>query len=217
MFQDSLEKSLAEQIYPKIREDITRQRVKCGEKINFSELKKRFGVSHTPLREAFKRLEQEGLVQYIPNIGYRVIQLDQKDISETIDLISILDCSAIKLAMKQGRVEELVKDLKVHLDGQSSSDLENCEEEYLFHLHQFHKVFYKYADNRKLSSTALQIQGLLDIITSKYHEIESSRQNGIVEHKQILEAVSENDIGKAILMMEYHYANSKSILLQNFH
>jgi len=215
MIGESIEKSLTEQIYRMIRNDIIRQKIKCGQKINFQELKNRFEVSHTPLREALKRLLQEGLVEYYPNTGYRVIKIGKKDISEIIDLCSALDCAAIKLAMEKENRDQLVADVKKHLEGHINSFQENNEEELLFHIDEFHKVFYRYANNSRLSHMALQIEGQLNIIIAKFHFIQNSKENGIAEHKLIYQAVEELDVNKAISMMEYHWSNTKKLLLDN--
>ncbi|MGG1662085.1 GntR family transcriptional regulator [Brevibacillus sp. NRS-1366] len=158
---------MTEQIYQKIRSDIIRQNIKCGEKINFIKLKERFGVSHTPLREAFKRLMQEGLVEYFPNYGYQVIKIGKKDIADIIDLCSTLDCKAVKWAMERGNTDQLIADLKTHLDGHINCFLEKKQEEYFFHIDQFHRVFYKYADNSRLSRAA------------RHCDCKISRSNGI--------------------------------------
>ncbi|MGG1662084.1 hypothetical protein [Brevibacillus sp. NRS-1366] len=60
-------------------------------------------------------------------------------------------------------------------------------------------------------------QGQLDIVTAKYHGVMGSKEVGISEHNLIYEAVKELDLNKVISMMEYHYSNSKTIILEGYH
>ncbi|MEM5775173.1 MAG: GntR family transcriptional regulator, partial [Anaerolineaceae bacterium] len=65
--------TLSEQIYLILRQDILTQQIKCGQKLTLQSLKDRFGVSHTPIREALTRLVDDDLVIYYSNVGVSVI------------------------------------------------------------------------------------------------------------------------------------------------
>ena len=67
-------KTLSEQIYDELYHDITRQQLRCGQKLTLNMLKERFHVSHTPIREALMRLAENGLVTYYSNCGVTVIE-----------------------------------------------------------------------------------------------------------------------------------------------
>ena len=83
--------SLADQIYTILREDIINQRIKCGEKLTLKTLQERFGTSSTPIREAIKRLNQEGLIENVTNVGAKVINIKANDIKEIYDFCSVLE------------------------------------------------------------------------------------------------------------------------------
>ena len=89
-------KTLSEQIYDELYHDITRQQLRCGQKLTLNMLKERFHVSHTPIREALMRLAENGLVTYYSNCGVTVIEFEERDIQELYQFASELDALAIQ-------------------------------------------------------------------------------------------------------------------------
>jgi DNA-binding GntR family transcriptional regulator len=65
-------------VYALIRRAVTSGRFVPGQRLSERELAARYGVSRTPIREAFRHLIQEGLVVYKPNAGYRIISLSEE-------------------------------------------------------------------------------------------------------------------------------------------
>ena len=204
--------SLSDQIYEILRKDIITQKIICGEKLNIRELQERLSISATPIREAINRLQQEGLVDYVSNVGARVIAIEKKDIIEINELCKILDCGAVRLSMQTGKFEAIARELKEHIDGQEKYFNEEKEAEYAFHSDECHTVFYRYANNERLNKMSHQIQGQLSILIVKY-QLMHHQEQGIHEHKLIYERVKENNIEQAIRYMEKHYENSKEVLL----
>lgn len=204
--------SLSDQIYGILRTDIITQKIKCGERLNIRELQDRLSISATPIREAINRLQQEGLVDYVSNVGARVIAIEKKDIIEINELCKMLDCGAIRIAMQKVDPKVIAAELKEHIDGQEKYYKEQKEAEYAFHSDQCHGVFYKYADNERLNKMSRQIQGQLSILIVKY-QLTRHQQQGIHEHKLIYEKVKDNNVEQTIEFMEKHYENSKEILL----
>jgi Transcriptional regulators len=194
--------SLAEQVYNRLKHDITHRVMKPGEKIDINQLKDRFGVSQTPIREALLRLSQDGLVFFISNIGVEVVNLDRKMIMETADMLVMLDCKAIELAMQKD-LPRLTEELEYHIKKHEESL--HLEEEYWFHANQVHAVFYKYADNSLLNRMEAQIHALSDMIFGEFILSMEHRLKGIEGHKMILECVREKDVSKALDAMKRHW------------
>lgn len=86
-------------VYEVLRQDIVDGKLKSGQKIIMSDVAKRFGLSDIPVREAIRRLESDGFVQFTPHIGAIVSQMDEKEVVE-IYLIRIeLEALATRLAV----------------------------------------------------------------------------------------------------------------------
>jgi len=212
---DLTRKSLSEQIYDRLRHDITRKVIKCGEKIDITLLKNKLNISQTPIREALIKLEQEGLVEFVPNVGAKVITITKQEIEELFDLNSIIDCGAICLALKSDHTDDLIKELKLHVDVHAKIVDSEPSDQYWYELQQIHEVFYKFAGNSALKKIALQIQGKSDIFIGEYILSETNRHYGFEEHFMIYEAVSKRDSDRAVELMRMHWENAKQRLIQS--
>lgn len=105
-------KTLSEQIYDELYHDITRQQLRCGQKLTLNMLKERFHVSHTPIREALMRLAENGLVTYYSNCGVTVIEFEERDIQELYQFASEMDALAIQFCSASLNQMPLVLDLQ---------------------------------------------------------------------------------------------------------
>ena len=207
-------RSLTEQLHDKLRYDITHKVIRCGEKIDISKLKEELNISQTPIREAIIKLEQEGLVEFIPNVGARVINIAQKDVSQVFDVNSILDCGAIYLAYKNHKFEDLVLSLKNYTEAHLKLASSNPTDEYWSQAQNVHIIFYKYADNDALYRAARQIEAKADILFGEYILSETNRCCGAEEHYTIYEATKNHDYQKTVEAMQAHWENAKLRLLK---
>lgn len=207
-------RSLTEQLYDKLRYDITHKELRCGEKIDISKLKEELNISQTPIREAIIKLQQEGLVEFIPNVGARVIDIAQKDVSQVFDVNCILDCGAISLAYQSNKFESLILELKGYAEAHLEIASSNPTDEYWRQAQNVHNVFYKYADNDALYRAARQIEAKADILFGEYILSEKNRCCGAEEHYAIYKATKEHDYKKTINAMQEHWENAKLRLLK---
>ena len=74
--------TLREAIADQLREAILQGTLKAGEKISEPELAAKFGISRTPIREAFRQLDSEGFLQVTPRKGARIAPITEKDVAE---------------------------------------------------------------------------------------------------------------------------------------
>ncbi len=91
-----------DQILPRLRKDIVENRWKSGERLPEPQLCKEFGISPTPLRQALKTLESEGLVSSIPHVGAVLTDPDAAEVGETMEiLIGLEQLAAIRVAQSR--------------------------------------------------------------------------------------------------------------------
>jgi len=209
-------KSLADQLYEILRQEIIDQTLKCGEKINIEDLKRKYNVSQTPIREALNRLQQDGLVENITNSGVKVIEIGKKDIVEIFKVYSALDCCAIKLAMEnKNNIPHLLTELKYHLNLHTACLNENRIKDLKYHSVEFHRTFYRFAANDRLDRFFIQIKGQYDIIFAKYINFKENREHGLPEHRDIFSAVESLNCEAAVQLMEAHIFKSLHRLLKS--
>jgi DNA-binding GntR family transcriptional regulator len=102
--------TLSERAYAEIRGGIVRGDLGPGQRIRDTDIARQLGVSRTPVREALRRLEDEGLVETVPGSATRVTPLDRRAITETFPIVAALHGLAARLgagALDAGHLEEM--------------------------------------------------------------------------------------------------------------
>ncbi|MEA4892416.1 MAG: GntR family transcriptional regulator [Peptococcaceae bacterium] len=198
-----VKKSLSEQIYESLRQDIINQKIKFGEKLVNQNLRERYGVSSTPVRDAINRLHQDGLLEDISNVGARVITFDYKMAAEINEIVWMLSTQAVKLSAKKGHAREVIPALAKCLELQQRHIDSPA---YLDDDAQFHLTFFDFCDNPRYRELYLQHHTLWSILVKYYYcDKESTREHAISQHRMILEAYAAGDIPLAQNHLENHY------------
>lgn len=188
--------TLREKILETIRDAISSGSMKPGEKVAEPELAERFGISRTPIREAFRQLESEGYLTVIPRKGAVVVSFSSKEIEEFYAIKSILEGYAANRACHNLTAKEIdklaaINDKLDHLA--EEGDIKN-----FFKVHNdFHELFRKAADNSKLDE---MICGLV----SKFQRLRYASLSkpgrmkiSVQEHYKIIEAFRARDAALA--------------------
>jgi len=196
--------TLREKILETIRDAILRGSLKPGERVSEPELAERFGISRTPIREAFRQLESEGYLQVIPRKGAVVASLSERDVEEFYAVKTILEGFAARLAAEKMSAKDIEKleaiNEKLHKLAEEG-DVKN-----FFKVHdEFHEIFIKAAGNEKLLELINQL-----IRRFKRLRLASLAQPGrmnvsVKEHDQLIEAFKRHD-GKSADSLVRHTA-----------
>ena len=128
---------LRDQIYHNIKRDILSGVYQPGEQLSANQLAERYLISATPVREALNALEQEGLVNVFPRIGYFVSQVTVQDIRSMYDYRIILEGASAEMAALYITKEELEALARIPSDyivGDNDSYLEYLKNNREFHL-----------------------------------------------------------------------------------
>lgn len=159
--------SLVDQIYTKLREDIITLKIPMGTRLNVNELQTELGVSCTPIREAVNRLQQEELVIYENNVGARVLTLDEHDVREINELALTLQQAAVRLSMKNGDREEMVREIAEQVERYHTA---RSPRESVKAVHSLIGVFYRHCGNGRLDRSMIAIQGQVLLLRYIYAE-----------------------------------------------
>jgi DNA-binding GntR family transcriptional regulator len=179
--------TLREKILETIREAITSGTLKAGEKVAEPELAERFGISRTPIREAFRQLESEGYLTVIPRKGAVVVSFSSKEIEEFYAIKSILEGYAAHQACNNLTDKEI--DKLVAINEKLRQMAEDADIKGFFKIHNdFHELFRRAADNAKL-------EDMINSLLSKFQRLryESLLKPGrmkvsVQEHVKLIEA-----------------------------
>lgn len=204
--------SLRSQVFQTIREDILKGKYEENDELREATLGKELGVSRTPVREALRQLELEGLVNIIPNKGAYVTGISDKDVHDIYMIRSMLEGLCVRWA-----TEHITKEQLDELDEiivLSSYHLEKGNSEQLTELDgRYHQVLYDASQSR-----------ILDHVLSDFHKyVQRARGNSvkeaeravksIEEHKEILNAIREKDADRAEKLATLHIIH----VMENLH
>jgi DNA-binding GntR family transcriptional regulator len=90
--------SISDQIYERLKQQILHGEIEPGERLMQIQVAESLKASRTPVREAFRRLEQDGLVERVPRGGVRVTRLELETIQDVFGIRKVLEAYAIELA-----------------------------------------------------------------------------------------------------------------------
>jgi DNA-binding GntR family transcriptional regulator len=181
-------KPLREIIFNTLREAIIVGELKPGERLMEVQLADKMGVSRTPVREAIRKLELEGLVNMLPRKGAHVAELSMKDIMDVLEVRASLDGLATRLSTERITDEEL-KELK-HVFVQFSNyiEKENLNGSIKKDV-EFHDIIYRSSHNDKLIQISNNLREQVQRFRVIYLKDYSNQKELIKEHQDIYEAI----------------------------
>lgn len=201
-------KSLTSIIFEKIREDILNDQYKPGEKIVEAKLAEELGVSRTPVREALKQLELDGLVENIPNRGVIVKGISQQDIYDIFTIRMAIEGIAAQWAIERMSDEELSQ-LKEVFELMEFYTIKGDVTK-IFELNtKFHEIIYMATKSRYLEHVLRDFQLFIKSTRNKSLRSEGRMETALEEHKNILQAFINKDAETAVSMLTKHITNSR--------
>ena len=206
-------KPLREIVSDALRQAIRDGVLPPGERLMEIPLAEELGVSRTPIREAIRILEQEGLVVMIPRRGTYVADMSLKDVTEVFELRSILEELAAELAAERITNEE-IEALEQHLveigKYMNEKNLDKVVQADIL----FHEILYKASRNDRLVE---MIHNLREQ-TLRFRTLSMSQTGRLAktwdEHRQLVEAISDRDVERARQIARIHMEESEKTLLE---
>lgn len=199
--QDTSQAALqSDEAYRRLIEEIRRGELLPGARLRETDLAVRLGISRTPVREAIRQLEADGLVVHLPRQGASIRSLDYAEIAELYEMRAVLEGTAARLAarsasdMELAELSALNEEFAVAESGQSAYELNR----------QFHLMLLNAAKNRFLvkSTNALR-KTMLILGTSTLTEHERAAA-AAEEHQRVIDAVTARDGQRAEACMRQH-------------
>ena len=206
--------SLRGRVFHKLREDILSGKYAEHEELKEVAIGEELGVSRTPVREAFRQLELEGLIQIIPNKGAYVTGITTKDIQDIYMMRSVLEGLCAKWATEhitKEQLEEMEENIylaefharKEHWE--QMAELDN----------RFHEILYEASNSKKLEHL---LKDFHQYVLRVRKQTLASSGRGLAsneEHKQILEAIKSGDPLKAEAEANKHVMSAYENMVKN--
>ena len=189
--------SLRGRVFHKLREDILNGKYKEHEELKEAAIGEELGVSRTPVREAFRQLELEGLIQIVPNKGAYVTGITSKDVKDIYMIRSSLEGMCARLATEhitKEQLEEIEENIYLASFHASKGHMEQMAELD----NRFHHILYEACDSKML-------QNLLQ----DFHQYVMERgMASNEEHRRIMEAIKAGNADEAEQLATLHMTNA---------
>lgn len=205
--------SQGQEAYQRLIADIGAGALAPGARLLESEIAQRLGISRTPVREAIRRLEAEGLVVHMPRTGAAVRRLDPAEISELYEMRGVLEGAAARLAARTASEVDIAELAAINAEmGAAFADLR-----VLYDLNrQFHAALVNAARNRFLARSVEGLRTTLLILGPSTMEDGSRAAEAVAEHDEVLAAVRARDETAAEAAMRRHIAAAHGVRLRQF-
>ncbi len=204
---------LRDVIFNTLRDAIVSGELKPGERLMEVSLAEKMGVSRTPVREAVRKLEMEGLVKMTPRRGTHVAEISVKDIIDVLEIRAALDKLATKLAANRIRPEGIRQLENIHRQYKAALEKENLSAAIKKDV-EFHEAIYNASGNPKLVSVAGNLREQIYRFRVIYMKDFSNAEDVLEEHENILEAMRKGDALKAGNMAEEHIMHQQQSIIQ---
>ena len=205
---------LRDVVFKTLRQAILKGNLSPGERLVEIRLAKDLGVSRTPIREAIRMLELEGLVIMIPRRGAEVAGITGKSLRDVLEVRKALEELAIEIAcerMDEEDIRELnlaMDDFKKAVEKMDLIEIAKSDE-------HFHDVIFKATDNDKLMLLVGNLREQMYRYRIEYIKDADKRALLVTEHEGILKALKERNVAMAKEQIRQHIDNQETTVAKN--
>lgn len=206
---------LRDVVFNTLRQAILKGELEPGERLMEIQLAERLGVSRTPIREAIRKLELEGLVAMVPRKGAEVAKITEKDLHDVLEVRCVLEGLAVELACKKilpeqvGALKANLKEFKKAIHGKDITALAEKDVE-------FHDIIFSATKNERLVQLLNNLREQMYRYRIEYLKDPKTHEQLLGEHESIIKDLEKGNIEEAKAHISSHIYNqvtsvSKSI------
>lgn len=203
---------LRDVVFQTLRQAILRGELKPGERLMEIHLAQKLGVSRTPVREAIRKLELDGLVLMIPRKGAVVAEITVSDLEDVLEVRMALEELAVKHACRRITQEQL-KELTVLAEEFRKSlqggDVGACAQADM----AFHDAIYESTGNNRLIQILNNLRERMYRYRMEYLKDQQSHAQLLKEHEEICRALQERDEKAALASISCHIERQKEHII----
>lgn len=207
-------KPLRDVVFENLRTAILEGDLKAGQRLMEVQLAEQLGVSRTPIREAIRKLELEGLVVMLPRKGAYVANMSFKDLIDVLEIRATLEGLAASLAAERRNDEDVIKLEKVAKEfeeGVRNADIEVVLKKDV----EFHENIFLMANNKKLYHLITSLWEQVHRFRVMYVSNNEASLSLVDEHKRILDAIKNGDCELAKKYATEHIELAEQFFMEN--
>ena len=199
-------------VFNTLREAILTGELVPGERLMEKQLAERMGVSRTPIREAIRKLELEGLVNMIPRKGAEVSRITEKDIENVLEVRCVLEELAATLSCQkitEEELEELYLTLQEFKIAIRRKDVEQIIDKDV----KFHDIIFSSTGNDKLIAILNNLREQIYRFRVEYIRKASKYTDLVEEHEKIYETIKTKNEKEARIIAREHITNQETAVI----
>lgn len=199
---------LRDVVFQTLRQAILKGELQPGERLMEIKLAEKLGVSRTPIREAIRKLELEGLVVMIPRKGAAVANITEKDTKDVLEVRRTLEMFAVEVACDRitpEQLQALKAAAKAFEASKGSNDVIRIAENDM----KFHEIIYEATQNERLVQMLNNLRENMYRYRIEYLKDPNYYDSLVREHRKILEAIETKDRENARIYMRDHIDNQQ--------
>ncbi|MPW25055.1 FCD domain-containing protein [Alkalibaculum sp. M08DMB] len=204
-------KPLREIVFTTMRQAIIDGDFKPGQRLMEVQLADQMGVSRTPVREAIRKLELEGLVIMVPRKGAYVAGLSSEDIKEVVEIRAVLEGFAAKKASLNSTEQDIERLEEMLIRFQEAAS-ENNVLNLINYDAEFHDVIYKSTKNSKLIQMINGLKEQVQRYRVAYFTQVHNTDMLLKQHRSMLDAIKSKDGNLARQIAEEHIATTEELI-----
>lgn len=201
---------LSQQAYRALRRALRDGIIQPDHYYSEPELAELLGVSRTPVREALKRLERDGVLEVAPQRGYRLRSFSEGEVAELVELRKVLERLAVSTLVARVTEKDLDR-LGSILERQEGGDV---EAEIFASDEEFHLCIAELAGLPRTKEVLASLRSAMAIIGAGARVSKERTRQAISEHRQLLAAISRRDLAAALEILDRHVEESTKALLE---
>lgn len=205
---------LRDVVFNTLRRAILKGELKPGERLMEIALADKLGVSRTPIREAIRKLELEGLVVMAPRKGAKVASITERDLNDVLEVRKGMEVLAISLACKRITGEELEKLETIEQSFQKLIESGNLTELAEMDV-KFHDTIYQATNNQRLVQLLNNLREQMYRYRMEYLKDIAVRRTLAEEHKAICQALRKRDEQQAEQYVSIHIDNQQKAIIRS--
>jgi DNA-binding GntR family transcriptional regulator len=205
---------LRDVVFNTLRQAILKGELKPGERLMEIQLADRLGVSRTPIREAIRKLELEGLVIMVPRKGAEVAKITEKDLNDVLEVRCALEELAVELACKKiskeqiAQLENTLEEFKEVIKGNNLTEMAEMDE-------KFHMMIFEATGNARLIQILNNLREQMYRYRVEYLKDKEVYGKLVEEHESIAKNIIESNIELAKKDVKDHIYNQAMTISKN--
>lgn len=196
-------KSTSDKVYNQLLREILTGKIAKDSRLNEAKLTAKYKISRTPLREAFKRLQEDGLVEYIQNRGVFVRGLSENEIIGMLETRAYLEVKAVEYCVSR-ITEEEEEDLSAIFKHMEFYTKKGDIQKMIEIDYAFHRLIYRASHDRLMEKTLLTYQNYCNYCCPPNYFARGFLRRTLEEHRQIYRAIISKDPAAATNAMKQH-------------